>query len=229
MLKIYGVPISVHTRKVIVAAIEKKLPFENEPVIPFDPPADWDRLSPTGKIPVISHGGFDLADSSVICAYLEQTHPEPALFPREAQARARALWLEEYCDGTLFRDIVHGLFFQNIIRPRILKQDTDRAAIDAILAQGLPKVFGYLESQVGDGYLVGNRFGIADIALTSNLVNYHYLGYRIDAGRYPRLERYFKRACRHSSIASALRTEQPVAKHMQLDLDIIESLIAAHA
>ena len=51
MLKIYGVPISVHTRKVLVAARAKKVPFENVPVLPFTPPADWDRLSPTGKIP----------------------------------------------------------------------------------------------------------------------------------------------------------------------------------
>jgi len=229
MLKIFGVPISVHTRKVIVAAIEKKLPFENDPVIPFNPPAGWDRLSPTGKIPVIADGGFELADSSVICAYLEQAHPEPALFPKDAKERARALWLEEYCDGTLFRDVVQGLFSQKVIRPKILKRETDHAAIDAILTQALPKVFGYLESVASDGYLVSGRFGIADIALTSNLVNYHYLGYRIDAVRYPRLDRHFKRLCRYPSIASALRAEQPVAKNMGLDLAAIDELVAAHA
>lgn len=227
MLKIYGVPISVHTRKVIVAAIEKKLAFENDPVIPFHPPAGWDRLSPTGKIPVVSDGDFELADSSVICAYLEQTHPEPALLPREARERARALWLEEYCDGTVFREVVQGLFVQNVIRPKILKLETDQAAIDAILAEALPKVFGYLESVAGDGYLVGGRFGIADIALTSNLVNYHYLGYRIDRARYPRLDRHFKRACRHSSMAAALRAEQPVAKDMGLDLTAVDAAVAA--
>lgn len=227
MLKIYGVPISVHTRKVIVAAIEKKLTFENDPVIPFNPPAGWDKLSPTGKIPVVSIDDFELADSSVICAYLEQTHPEPALYPREAKERAGALWLEEYCDGTVFRDVVHGLFFQNVIRPKILQQPTDRAAIDAILTQAMPKVFGYLESQANDGWLVGNRFGIADIALASNLVNYHYLGYRIDAARHPRLERMFTRLCRHPSIATALRAEQPVAQSMGLDVGVVEPLIAA--
>ncbi len=227
MLKIYGVPISVHTRKVIIAAIEKKLTFENDPVIPFNPPAGWDKLSPTGKIPVVSIDDFELADSSVICAYLEQTHPEPALYPREAKERARALWLEEYCDGTVFRDVVHGLFFQNVIRPKILQQPTDRAAIDAILTQAMPKVFGYLESQATDGWLVGNRFGIADIALASNLVNYHYLGYRIDAARHPRLERMFTRLCRHPSIATALRAEQPVAQSMGLDVGVVGSLIAA--
>jgi len=226
MLKIYGVPISVHTRKVIIAAIEKKLPFEIDPVIPFNPPAGWDRLSPTGKIPVVTVDDFELADSSVIAAYLEQTHPEPALYPRDAKERARALWLEEYCDSTVFREVVHGLFFQNVIRPKILQQPTDRAAIDAILTQALPKVFGYLESQMTDGWLVGRSLGIADIALACNLVNYHYLGYRIDAARYPKLERTFGRLCRHPSIATALRNEQPVAKNMGLDVGIVDSLAA---
>ena len=226
MLKIYGVPISVHTRKVIIAAIEKKLKFEVDPVIPFNPPAGWDKLSPTGKIPVVAIDDFALADSSVICAYLEQTHGEPALYPRDGKERARALWLEEYCDSTVFREVVHGLFFQNVIRPKILQQPTDRAAIDAILTQALPKVFGYLESQMTDGYLVGNRFGIADIALACNLTNYHYLGYRIDAARYPKLERTFKRLCQHPSIATALRTEQPVAQNMGLDVGIVASLAA---
>jgi glutathione S-transferase len=233
MLKIYGVPISVHTRKVIVAALEKKLAFENEPVIPFNPPPGWDRLSPAGKIPVVAEGDFELADSSVICAYLEQTHPEPALFPPAsspgaAKERARASWLEEYCDGTVFRDVIHGLFFQNVIRPKILQQGADQAIIDGILGEVVPKVFGYLESVAGNGFLVGDRFGIADIALTSNLVNFHYLGYRIDAARYPRLSTYFRRLCRQPSIAAALRDERPVAANMGLDLGILEEMVPAH-
>ena len=42
MLKIYGVPISVHTRKVIVAALHKGLSFEVIPVVPVIP----DKLPP---------------------------------------------------------------------------------------------------------------------------------------------------------------------------------------
>jgi glutathione S-transferase len=34
MLKIYGVPLSVHTRKVIVVARLKGLPYEVVPVVP---------------------------------------------------------------------------------------------------------------------------------------------------------------------------------------------------
>jgi glutathione S-transferase len=97
MLKIHGIPVSVHTRKVIVAALAKGLPREVVPVVPVipgNPPPDWRRLSPTGKIPVLTDGGFTLPDSSAICAYLERCHPQPPLVPAAPQDHARALWLE---------------------------------------------------------------------------------------------------------------------------------------
>lgn len=216
MLKIYGVPISVHTRKVIVAALEKGLPYQNEPVIPFKPPAGWDRLSPTGKIPVVSDGDFDLADSSVICSYLEREHPRPALYPSETRAHMRALWLEEYADGTVFREVVHGLFVQNVIRPKLLGQATDRTAIEAIQAEAMPRVFGYLDRQIDGEHLAGERFGIADIAVASNLINYHYLGYRIEP-RFANLAAWFKSALRWPALAKALAAEEPVAAGMGLD------------
>jgi glutathione S-transferase len=217
MLRIYGVPISVHTRKVIVAAIEKKLPFEVEPVIPFNPPAGWAELSPTGKIPVARDGERVVRDSSVICAYLERAHPSPALYPTEPGDYARALWHEEYADGTLFREVVHGLFLQKIIRPHILRQPTDAAALGAILDEALPRSFGYLESaQLAEG------FDIGDLALVSNLINFHYLGYSIDRQRYPRLAGYFARQLTRPSIARALAAEQPFAASMGLDAGFVQ-------
>ena len=217
MLTIHGVPISVHTRKVIVAAIEKNVAYTNEPVIPFNPPPGWDRLSPTGKIPVVTDGDRVLRDSSVICAWLERRYPEPALYPADADLLADALWLEEFADGTMFRDLIHGLFFQQVIRPNILKQATDKAVIEWILEQAAPKVLGYLEGQLGGEHLVGGRFGIADIAVISNLINFHYLGHRLDPARHPRLDRYFRRQIRRPSLVRALEAERPVAASMGLD------------
>jgi glutathione S-transferase len=222
MLKIYGVPISVHTRKVIVAALEKNLPFENEPVIPFNPPPGWAELSPTGKIPVARDGDLLLRDSSVICAYLERAHPQPALYPAEAADYARALWYEEYADGVVFREVVHGLFFQKIIRPGILKEKTDSAVVDAILNGSLAKVFGYLEEALGADALDGGRFGIADIALASNLINFHYLGYEIERRKHPRLAASFAAWLERPSIRKALAAEQPVAASMGLDSAFVQ-------
>ena len=214
-------------RKAIVAAIEKNLPYHNEPVIPFKPPAGWDRLSPTGKIPVISDGDLDLADSSVICAYLERQHPAPPLYPAgNTRDHVRALWLEEYADSTVFRDVIHGLFFQNVIRPKILGQATDEAAIETIQNEVMPRVFGYLESQIAGEYLVGGQFGIADVAVISNLINYHYLGYRIDP-RFPKLGAYFTALIRRPSLARALAAEQAAAAGMGLDRGFIDERAAA--
>lgn len=218
MLQIYGVPISVHTRKVIVAAIEKGLEFAVEPVIPFNPPAGWAELSPTGKIPVVRHGERVVRDSSVICAYLERLHPLPALYPAAPADYAEALWHEEYADGTVFREVVHGLFFQKIIRPNILKENTDGAALQAILEGALPRVFGYLEAAP----LGAGAFGIGDIALASNLINFHYLGYEIERRRYPRLAAYFARQLAQPSIRKAIAAEQPVAAGMGLDAGFVQ-------
>ena len=44
MLIIHGVPLSVHTRKLIIAAIIKKIEYQFKvviPVVPGNPPADW--------------------------------------------------------------------------------------------------------------------------------------------------------------------------------------------
>jgi glutathione S-transferase len=216
MLTIYGVPISVHTRKVIIAAIEKKLPYQSEAVIPFNPPPGWSDLSPTGKIPAFSDGDVTLCDSSVICAYLERTHPAPALYPQATRDYVQTLWFEEYADGTIFRELIHGLFFNTVIRPKILKQPGDQTAIDTIVRDAVPAVFGYLEQALAGRYLVGDRFTLADAAVVSNLINFHYLGYTIDA-RFPKLAAYFDRIVVHPSVAAALAAEQSAAAGMGLD------------
>ena len=87
MLKIYGVPVSVHTRKTIVVAIAKNLPFEVFPVVPVipgNPPPNWRELSPTGRIPALVDGEFVLSDSAAICAYLERLQPETSIYPKDA-------------------------------------------------------------------------------------------------------------------------------------------------
>jgi len=229
MLTIHGVPISVHTRKVILTALEKGIPYRNEPVIPFNPPAGWDELSPTGKIPVVTADNLVLRDSSVICAYLEKTHPNPPLYPTAAKAFADALWLEEYADGTLFRDVVHGLLFQKMIRPKILKQTTDESVVSKILETALPKTFGYLERNMTGDFLVDGRFGIADIAVVSNLINFHYIGFSIDGGHWPRLQRYFERMLQHKSVRTALANEASVATNLALDTTFLKQADLAFA
>lgn len=219
MLKIYGVPISVHTRKVIVAALAKGLPHEVVPVVPVipdNPPANWRQLSPTGKIPALTDGDFALSDSAAICAYLERQQPAPSLYPAAPRDYARALSLEQYA-GNLFREVVHPLFHEVFVRPKVHNVATDRAKVDAVLAHAVPEAFGYLEGVAGGGFLCGLALSVADIAVASNLVTYQYIGFELYRDRFPRLAALFDRVVRQPAMQEALRREQGVVDSMGLD------------
>ena len=230
MLKIYGVPISVHTRKVILAARFKQLPFELVPVVPVlpdSPPPHWRTLSPTGLIPVLEDGEFTLADSAAICAYLEQLHPTPPLYPQGARERAKALWYEQYAGGTLFRSVVHPLFHEVVVNPRIHQMPTQAARVDAVLTRDMPEAFGYLDSVAGDGFLVGGAVSVADLAVVSNLVNWQYIGFALDRNRFPRLAGLYDRVVRLPLVTAALREEQPAVRQMGLASDFLGAVLSA--
>ena len=218
-MRIYGVPLSVHTRKVIVAARLKGVPFELQvviPVVPDNPPPNWREISPTGLIPAIEDDGFRLADSTAIVHYLERKHPAPALLPADSKELAAALFLDAWAGSALFRDVVHPLFHNQVVNPNIRKIAADQAAIDAAMNKAVPQAFGYLESRARDPFLVGGKLSIADVAVVSNLIVFHYLGRRID-NRFPKLQTYFKRHLDSPVLNAAMAEEKPYVAQMGLD------------
>jgi glutathione S-transferase len=80
-----------------------------------------------------------------------------------------------------------------------------------------PKIFGYLESQIDGKFLVGRSLTLADIAVASNLLVYHYCGFAIDARRYLKLVRYFREIIAVEVFAKALAQEKPFADQMALN------------
>jgi glutathione S-transferase len=220
MLIIHGVPLSVHTRKVITTAIHKKLDYKFEvviPVVPGNPPANWNTLSPTGLIPVVQDGDYTLADSNAICLYLDKKHPASPVLPADVRDYGRALWFDAYAGGTIFRHAMHPLFHQKIVGPNINKMPTAAAVVDGVLKSVLPKMLGYLESQINGQFLVANTLTLADMAIVSNLILYYYLGFTIDAGQYPKLVKYFREIVGIDVFQRALAEEKPFAEQMGLD------------
>jgi glutathione S-transferase len=229
MLKIYGVPISVHTRKVLVAARLKGLAIELVPVVPVipgNPPPNWRQLSPTGRIPVLQDDDFVLADSAAICAYLERRQPAPSIYPAGDRPHALALWFEQYAGGTVFRDVVHPLFHQAFVNPNVHGIPTDPTAVDAVLTRAMPEVYGYLDVAAGDdGFLAGPQLSVADVAVVSNLVTVQYIGYALERGRYPRLAALFDRVIRIPAMAQVLQAEQPVVQQMGLSSAFLHAVL----
>jgi len=224
MIKIYGTPVSVHTRKVIVAAIAKGLKHEVIPVVPVipdNPPPNWRELSPTGLIPALSDGDFTVSDSTAISAYLDRLHPERPLYPKEARAMARAMALEQYA-GTVFSTVVRPLFHEVFVHPKLRNIPTDQSKIDAVLRNAMPETFGYLDRESGGEFLAGDFMSMADISVASNLVTFQYIGFELDRARFPRLAALFERVVKQPAMLEALRREEPAVDAMGLRRDFLE-------
>ncbi|HJQ83785.1 MAG TPA: glutathione S-transferase family protein [Candidatus Binatia bacterium] len=190
-LKLHGASASPFVRKVRVVLAEKGLGYEREDVIPINVSPEYRKISPLGKIPALEHDGRALADSSVICAYLERLQPTPALYPSDPYEHARALWFEEWADTGLVNVVGPKIFFKKFVAPRFFNQPTDEAEVQKTIDEELPPLFDYLESQLGSGpHLVGKSFSIADVGVATQIVQLRHVGVGIDTARWPKLARW---------------------------------------
>jgi len=230
MLEILGVPFSAHTRKAILAALEKGVAYRLVPVVPIlsegpmAPPPDWGSLSPLGKIPVLRDGAFSVPDSSVISLYLERRHPEPPLLPAAPGALAEALWIEEYVDSGLQHHVLHGLLAERAFARMAMNREPDEALIERSITVEIPPGLRYLDERIqGRTYFAGDAFSVADIAVASILINYHYAGCQLSQEQYPHLHKHFYAQLTRPSFQQAFATELPAARQIPtLDVSLLE-------
>ncbi len=211
-LIVYGAALSPFVRKTRVFLAEKGLDYKLEQVNIFPPPDWFKALSPLKRIPVLrdEEAGPEatLPDSSVICAYLERKKPEPALYPKDNFAYARALWFEEYADSELAGNVGMGVF-RPVVVSKLMGKEPDRAAAEKTLTEKLPKYFDYLDKEIGgNAFLVGNAFSIADIAVATQFVNLAHAGYVPDEAKWPNLGRYLKPIHARPSFAACIAEEK---------------------
>jgi glutathione S-transferase len=184
-VRIIGTYISPYVRKVLVFLDLKGVPYEIDPIIPFMGNDEFSKLSPVRRIPVLIDDRVTLADSTVICQYLEDRHPEPALYPLDVADRARARWLEEFADTRMGEVIIWKLFNQVAINPFVWGKPTDREVVEKTLAEDIPQVLDYLEEELpANGFLFG-RLSIADIAIACFFRNAAFARFRVDSARWP--------------------------------------------
>ncbi len=206
MIKLYGANASPFVRKVMAVLAIKQLPYEHIPSMPFSGDEELARVSPLSKVPALIDGDLNIADSKVICRYLESAYPEVPVYPTDLQQRARADWFEEY-GGTVLTEAAAGIFFQRFMRPNVLKQPVDEALVDRIINKSLPPMLDYLESQVpAEGFIFGD-LTVADLALASPFVNAGYAQFSIDAAKWPKVAALAERVKAHGAMAPLLKAE----------------------
>jgi len=206
MIKLYGANASPFVRKVMAVLAMKQLPYEHIPSMPFSGDQELAKVSPLSKVPALIDGDLNIADSKVICRYLESAYPEVPVYPTETQERARADWLEEY-GGTVLAEAAAGIFFQRFMVPNVFKRPVDEEAVDAIINKSLPPLLDYVEGEVPAEDFIFGDLTVADLALASPFVNAGYAQYQIEAARWPKMSALVERVKAHRVMVPLLEAE----------------------
>src|SRR3954464_2906390 len=116
---VYGSSLSPFVRKVLAYGAEKGIALECQPIGLGSDDPDFLAASPFRKIPGFRDGDFAISDSSAIVHYLEAKFPDAALIPADPEARARAIWYDEFAD-TILTGCGVKMFFNRVVAPRFL-------------------------------------------------------------------------------------------------------------
>ena len=205
---LFGSALSPFARKCIVVAAEKGVDLEVRSTGRGNPDPQFLAASPFRKMPALMDGDFTLADSSAIVHYIEAKHPEPALIPAEPRARGQVIWFDEFAD-TILADSMRTMFYNRIVAPLFFGREGDLEAAEKAEREQLPVALDYLETVVpGEGYLVGDRLTLADIAVASPFANFRHLDYVIDLSRHGRVAAYVDRMLARPAFAQSFVEEQ---------------------
>ncbi|GLQ93845.1 glutathione S-transferase family protein [Dyella acidisoli] len=209
---IIGNYISPYVRKVLVCMDLKGLDYQIDPITPFIGNDDFSRLSPLRRIPVLIDGELVLNDSSVICQYLEDKHPQPALYPSDIAQRAKARWLEEYADTHLADLLIWRLFYQLAVRRYVFQEPTDETIVQHAREVQIPAALDYLETQLPvDGFIFG-ELSIADIAIACYFRTASFVRYVVDAQRWTRTAAFVQRMLALPSFQKLGRLEDSILR-----------------
>jgi maleylpyruvate isomerase len=172
--------------------------------------ADYLKVNPQGLVPALIEDRQILTQSLAIIEYLEETHPAPALLPRDpaGRARVRSLALAIACD-------IHPIDNLRVLRflAHELKQGDKEIelwfnhwiklgfdGIEPILAQGAAGQFCH-----------GDTPGLADICLVPQVFNAkRYPSF--DLKPYPTIVRIFDSCMKLPAFTAALPEQQPDAE-----------------
>lgn len=132
--------------------------------------ADFLKVNPAGQLPALQlDDGSILTEITVICEYLDETHPGEPLMGKSPEERARIRSWTRWADLNVCEPLANGFRYSEGLP---LFQDRMRCVPEA--APGLKACaqdkLEWLDAQLaGRDFLAGNRFTLADILLSAFL------------------------------------------------------------
>jgi maleylpyruvate isomerase len=190
MIRLYSYFRSSAAYRLRIALALKRVSFEAIPVHLLRDGGeqfseDYRRLNPQCLVPTLEIAEGALSQSLAIIEWLEETHPEPPLLPKDPfqRARIRAFALAIACD-------IHPLNNLRVLKKLRADLGADDAKINAWyrhwVEQGLGAVEQLITSEAADrGVCFGQSPSLADICLVPQMANARR--YDCDTSKLPRL------------------------------------------
>ncbi len=163
-MKLYGAMASPYVARVLMFARLKgvDLPLGEPPGGSVKSP-EYLALNPIGKMPTLEVDGFGIAESAVICDYLEDANPGTPGLPASAVDRARSRLIARVVD--LYLAPTAGPLFRQLNPAK-----RDSAVVEAA-GKEIAKAIVYLEHFMGPGpFCVGAEPTLGDCALVPHMV-----------------------------------------------------------
>ena len=167
-------------------------------------------VNPQGLLPTLEDGDARLSQSLAILEYLEETHPQPALLPRDAagRARVRALALLIACE-------IHPVNNLRVLQHLRKQLGQGEAQVNAWylhwIADGLAKLEAEVAGDARTGtYSHGDSPGMADCCLVPQVFNAKR--FNAELAPYPTVMRIFDACMKLEAFDRAQPAKQPDAE-----------------
>jgi glutathione S-transferase len=175
MYRLYHYPLSPFSRKVRLVLAEKGIEVELVEERYWEARTEFMRMNPSGKVPVLKTNKITLSDSSAICEYLEDIHPEPVLIPQDAEKRAEMRRLANWFDDKFYREVT-----LNLLGERLQKKvmgggypESKNVKAGAKAIRYHLKYMGYLLDR--RRWLAGDRMSMADFSAAAQISCLDYI------------------------------------------------------
>ena len=190
-MQLIGMLNSPYVRRVAVALIVAKVPFEHRPISLFRHIDAFSRINPLLKAPtLVADDATVLMDSGVILDYLATAFPRVAeLTPSAPQARLRALRVTGLALTVMEKAVQRH--YERALCPPEKRHDPWIERVMGQLAAGLAA----LDAEAPRSGWIAGELGVADISAVCALgFGQQILSDVVEAGRYPNLAEFCARA-----------------------------------
>ena len=165
------------SRKVRVVLAEKNLDFDLQIEKVWERRTEFLALNPAGDVPVlVEQDGTTLANSQVICEYLEEVYPEVNLLGKDPVQRAETRRLISWFDVKFNREVTDNLVGEKLMKRFMQMGEPHGPSIRAGHANIHYHLdyIGFLTEK--RNWLAGDHFSLADITAAAHLSAIDYIG-----------------------------------------------------